>query len=310
MATGNVKPLDVISEEQYEKIKEKQDWRNILSISFNWLQMAVAMVFFFYYPNVVTFLLALVIIGSKQFALAVLAHDAAHNLLFSNNKVNDWAGQWFCAYPIFQDNRVYRPYHLKHHRHTETEEDPDLVLSAPFPITKKSFTRKVFRDLTGITGFRRYGGSLYSIFKTQGDNFFIKISKTSNKLYGFLISNFVIFILISTTMHWSLFLLLWWLPSFTYYSLIIRIRNISEHGVTPGNNYFDNTRTTKSTILTRFLMVPHNVNYHLEHHLFTRCPWYNLPKAHEMLINNGHLDKMCVENSYRDVLRKAVGASQ
>ena len=80
MATGNVKPLDVISEEQYEKIKEKQDWRNILSISFNWLQMAVAMVFFFYYPNVVTFLLALVIIGSKQFALAVLAHDAAHNL--------------------------------------------------------------------------------------------------------------------------------------------------------------------------------------------------------------------------------------
>ena len=57
-------------------------------------------------------------------------------------------------------------------------------------------------------------------------------------------------------------------------------------------------------------MVPHNVNYHLEHHLFTRCPWYNLPKAHEMLINNGHLDKMCVENSYRDVLRKAVGAAQ
>tara|TARA_Y100000741_G_C18121995_1_gene505449 strand:- start:8 stop:820 length:813 start_codon:yes stop_codon:yes gene_type:complete len=270
--------------------------------------MSAAMVFFFFYPNVITFLVALVIIGSKQFALAVLAHEAAHNLLFSNNKVNDWAGQWFCAYPIFQDNRVYRPYHLKHHRHTETEEDPDLVLSAPFPITKNSFTRKVFRDLTGITGLRRYGGSLYSIFKTQGDNFLNKISKTSNKLHGFLISNFVIFILISATMHWSLFLLLWWLPSFTYYSLIIRIRNISEHAVTPGNNFFDNTRTTKSTILTRFLMVPHNVNYHLEHHLFTRCPWYNLPKAHEMLISNGHLDKMCIENSYRDVLKKAVGA--
>ena len=308
MATTSVKPLEVISKEQYEEIKEKQDWRNVLSISSNWLQMSSAMVLFFFYPNVLTFLVALVIIGSRQFALAVLAHDAAHNLLFANNKMNDWAGQWFCAYPVFQDNRVYRPYHLKHHRHTETEDDPDLVLSSPFPITKRSFIRKVFRDLTGITGLRRYWGSLSSIFRTKGDNVFNKISKTSNKLHGFLISNLIIFILISTTMHWSLFLLLWWLPSFTYYSLIIRIRNISEHAVTPGNNDFDNTRTTKSTVLTRFLMVPHNVNYHLEHHLFTRCPWYNLPKAHSMMIENGYEDKMCLETSYKNVLLKAMSA--
>ena len=308
MATSSVKPLEVISKEQYEEIKEKQDWRNVLSISSNWLQMSAAMALFFFYPNVITFLVALVIIGSRQFALAVLAHDAAHNLLFANNKVNDWAGQWFCAYPIFQDNRVYRPYHLKHHRHTETYDDPDLVLSSPFPITKRSFIRKVFRDLTGITGVKRYWGSLSSIFRTKGDNVFNKISKTSNKLHGFLISNLIIFVLISTTMHWSLFLLLWWLPSFTYYSLIIRIRNISEHAVTPGNNDFDNTRTTKSTVLTRFLMVPHNVNYHLEHHLFTRCPWYNLPKAHSMMIENGYEDKMCLETSYKKVLSKAVSA--
>ena len=308
MATSSVKPLEVISKEQYEEIKEKQDWRNIFSISSNWLQMSAAMALFFFYPNVITFLVALVIIGSRQFALAVLAHDAAHNLLFANNKVNDWAGQWFCAYPIFQDNRVYRPYHLKHHRHTETDDDPDLVLSSPFPITKRSFIRKVFRDLTGITGVKRYWGSLSSIFRTKGDNVFNKISKTSNKLHGFLISNLIIFVLISTTMHWSLFLLLWWLPSFTYYSLIIRIRNISEHAVTPGNNDFDNTRTTKSTVLTRFLMVPHNVNYHLEHHLFTRCPWYNLPKAHSMMIENGYEDKMCLETSYKNVLLKAMSA--
>ena len=308
MAVSSVKPLEVISKEQYEEIKEKQDWRNVLSISSNWLQMSAAMALFFFYPNVITFLVALVIIGSRQFALAVLAHDAAHNLLFANNKVNDWAGQWFCAYPIFQDNRVYRPYHLKHHRHTETDDDPDLVLSSPFPITKRSFIRKVFRDLTGITGVKRYWGSLSSIFRTKGDNVFNKISKTSNKLHGFLISNLIIFVLISTTMHWSLFLLLWWLPSFTYYSLIIRIRNISEHAVTPGNNDFDNTRTTKSTVLTRFLMVPHNVNYHLEHHLFTRCPWYNLPKAHSMMIENGYEDKMCLETSYKKVLLKAVSA--
>ena len=31
-------------------------------------------------------------------------------------------------------------------------------------------------------------------------------------------------------------------------------------------------------------------------------------KMNQMLIKNGHLEKMCIENSYRDVLRKAVGA--
>ncbi len=308
MVTPSVKPLDLISKDQYEEIKKKEDWRNVLSITLSWLQMIAAITLFYLFPNIFTFLTAVIIVGSRQFSLAVLAHDGAHHLLFSNSRVNDWATQWLCSYPIFTDNRVYRPYHFNHHRYTETQEDPDLVLSAPFPVTKKSFTRKVLRDLTGRTGLRRYGGAISSILKTKGNNLFDKQLKILEKIHGFLLTNLFIFLFLSLTMHWSVFFLLWWLPAFTYYSLIIRIRNIAEHAVTPGNNDFDNTRTTKSSLFTRLLMVPHNVNYHLEHHLFTRCPWYNLPKAHQMLIDNGYANKMCIENSYSDVLKKAVGA--
>ena len=305
MAISSVKPLEVISKEQYEEIKEKKDWRNVLSISSNWLQMSAAMTLFFFYPNVITFLVALVIIGSRQFALAVLAHDAAHNLLFANNKVNDWTAQWLCAYPIFQDNRVYRPYHLKHHRFTETEEDPDLVLSAPFPITKYSFARKMMRDLLGITGYKRYKGTLQSILRSEEPISKSRLKKLWFKIHGFLVTNIIIFILVSAFLHWSLFFLLWWLPSLTYYSLIIRIRNIAEHSVTNGDNDFNNTRTTKASLFLKYFLVPFNVNYHLEHHLFIRCPWYNLPKAHKMLLDGGYADKMCIENSYVSVLRKA-----
>ena len=46
-----------------------------------------------------------------------------------------------------------------------TDKDPDLALSAPFPITKKSFFRKVTRDLLGMTGYRRYSQAILSIFK-------------------------------------------------------------------------------------------------------------------------------------------------
>ena len=171
------KPLDLLSKEQLKEIREKKDWINVVSISLNWLQIIFSMALFFYFPNVLTFLLAVIIIGSRQFALAVLAHEGAHNLLFTNEKINDFASQWFCAFPIFSDNRPYRPYHLAHHRFTESENDPDLSLSAPFPITKASFRRKVVRDLTGQTGFRRYSIALKSIFSSEADNFTGRIKK-------------------------------------------------------------------------------------------------------------------------------------
>ena len=299
------KPLDLLSKEELKVIRKKRDWINVVSVSLNWLQIIAAMALFFYFPNVLTFLLSVVVIGSRQFALAVLAHDGAHNLLFFNEKINDFASQWFCAFPLFSDNRPYRPYHLAHHRFTESENDPDLSLSAPFPITKASFRRKVIRDLTGQTGFKRYSIALKSIFSSEADNFAGRIKKISDKISGFFISNLVIFSLIAIFSHWSIYFLLWWIPAFTYYSLIVRIRNIAEHSVTPGDTNLNNTRTTKASLLTRYLLVPHHVNFHLEHHLFTNCPWYNLPKVHEMLKGEPLRDKMCIEESYFSVLRKA-----
>jgi len=301
-----IKPQDLLDASQLSEIRNKHDYRNVFALMFDWGLMALGFYIFYYFPSLATFILSVIIIGSRQFALAVLAHDGAHNLLFSNSKVNDFISQWFCAYPIFQDNRVYRPYHLKHHRFTETEEDPDIVLSAPFPISKKSFFRKVIRDLTGVTGFKRYTSSIVSIFNTDASSASEKLIKIWNKIHGFLITNLFIFAFVSVFFHWSLYFLLWWVPAFTYYSLIIRIRNIAEHCVTPGDSDFDKTRTTRASPIVRFMMAPHRVNFHLEHHLFMMCPWYNLPKAHSMMIENGYRDKMCLENSYRSVLTKAV----
>ena len=308
MEATKTKPLDLLDKRQLSQIREKNDFRNIFALCLDWGLIVFGLSIFYYYPSALTFISAVILIGSRQFALAVLVHDGAHNLLFSNLKVNDFFSQWLCAYPIFQDNRVYRPYHLKHHRFTETKDDPDLALSAPFPITKKSFLRKILRDLTGITGFRRYSQALLSILSTGGDTTYSKMKGIWFKIHGFIITNTLIFMAISISFHWSLYFLLWWLPAFTYYSLIIRIRNIAEHCVTSGSTDLDNTRTTLTNPIVRFMMAPHRVNYHLEHHLFMMCPWYNLPKAHTMMIENGYKNKMCIENSYRTVLMKATNA--
>ena len=47
-------------------------------------------------------------------------------------------------------------------------------------------------------------------------------------------------------------------------------------------------------------------NYHLEHHLVGNCPQYNLPIAHQMLVDKGYLPRMEVQSGYPAVLRLAV----
>ena len=79
--------------------------------------------------------------------------------------INEWIGQWLCAVPVGADLASYRSYHLQHHKFTQQPEDPDLSLSAPFPITKESYTRKAIRDLTGQTFVKQRLPLFLSLFR-------------------------------------------------------------------------------------------------------------------------------------------------
>jgi fatty acid desaturase len=92
--------------------------------------------------------------------------------------------------------------------------------------------------------------------------------------------------------------------------LISRIRNIAEHAVVPDNDDpLRNTRTTLLGPLTRLLVAPYWVNYHLEHHLFLFVPCWRLPQAHKVLIAKGYGPQMELRRGYRDVLRRAASAT-
>lgn len=74
------------------------------------------------------------VVGNCRLRLFILVHEAAHGLLHPSRLVNDWVARWFCGYAL----RVYRPYPLQHHRFVQQSEDPDLALSALFPISRGS----------------------------------------------------------------------------------------------------------------------------------------------------------------------------
>ena len=149
------KAADYLSQEQIRAVGKRSNSLGALLILHAWALILGTMALFVWWPNPFTFLLAIMVIGTRQLGLAILMHDAAHGLLFENRQLNEWAGDWLCAAPVFTSLHLYRPYHLQHHRHTQQAEDPDLGLSRPFPITRKSLRRKIVRDLTGQTAFQR-----------------------------------------------------------------------------------------------------------------------------------------------------------
>ena len=149
------KVSELLTPEQVRSLRGKSDLVGALLVLHAWGLIAGSMALFVWWPNPLTFVLAVMVIGTRQLGLAILMHDAAHGLLFANRRLNEWVGTWLCAAPIFTSLTLYRPYHLTHHRHTQQAEDPDLGLSAPFPITRGSLWRKISRDLTGRTAYQR-----------------------------------------------------------------------------------------------------------------------------------------------------------
>ena len=54
--------------------------------------IALAIIVFSIWPNIFTFILAVMIIGSRQLGLAILMHDSAHRALFANDLLNEKIG--------------------------------------------------------------------------------------------------------------------------------------------------------------------------------------------------------------------------
>src|SRR5690349_2051240 len=148
-------PTKDFTREEMAAVRARSDVTGLLCVAHAWLVIGAAMAVYAIWPNPLTFVVAVIIIGGRQLGLAILMHDAAHGVLMRTRRLNEWVGQWLCAYPVLGNMITYRHYHLMHHRRTQQPDDPDIGLSAPFPITRTSFKRKMIRDITGQTGIKQ-----------------------------------------------------------------------------------------------------------------------------------------------------------
>ncbi|MDB5489531.1 MAG: fatty acid desaturase [Reyranella sp.] len=302
---------DFLTLEQTRRLGAKSNLVGALLVLHAWALIAGSMALFAWWPNPFTLLLGVIVIGGRQLGLAILMHDAAHGLLFADRRLNEWVGSWLCAFPVFTSLVLYRPYHLQHHRFTQQVEDPDLGLSAAFPIGRTSLRRKIVRDLTGQTAYLRRGEQIRRAMGPAETPLATRLGNLWHKEKGSLVVNLVLFAGLSAMGYWWLYPVMWLLPLATWYQLVSRIRNIAEHAMVPDNDDpLRNTRTTYANPLMRLLVAPYWVNYHLEHHLFMFVPCWRLPQAHRALLDSGRRLSMELQPGYLAVLKAATsGAS-
>jgi len=300
-----------LTSEEIRPIAARSDIAGVLLVCHAYAVIGLALALFAIFPNPVTFLLAVAVIGSRQLGLAILMHEAAHSALFKTRAANEFAGIWLCGAPILAEMIGYRHYHLTHHRNTQQEGDPDLVLSRPFPTTRKSLVRKFLRDLTGQTGIKLLIRQISTHFRLAGDHEAIEAAEKSGAqafkggtLLAPLIANAVIFLALWIVGAWWWWVAFWFLPLMTWFQLVLRVRNIAEHGATEfSDNALQNVRTTLAGPVMRLFLAPYWVNYHLEHHLIMHVPCWKLPRLHAAMLEKGHGKKMRISDNYWQVLR-------
>jgi fatty acid desaturase len=291
----------------------RSDLAGTLLILHCWGVIVAAIALYALWPNPLTAILAVLLIGSRQLGLAILMHEAAHNAMFKTLWLNEWVGTWLCGWPIMADLAAYRSYHLTHHRFTQTDKDPDIVLSEKFPTSRASLKRKFIRDLTGQTGIKQLASQIMTFVRLAGDDDAIMAAKRdaaqafkSNTIYTAFPVFFGIALAISLIGDWWWGIAFWILPYLTWFQFVLRVRNIAEHGATEmSGNPLSNVRTTLAGPLAKTFLAPYWVNYHLEHHMVMHVPCWRLPRMHDLLVEKGLGDKMNVAPNYGAALAEA-----
>jgi fatty acid desaturase len=200
--------------------------------------------------------------------LSVSLHEASHRLLLRNGVLNDLIG-FLCGIPVLIPVSAFRTNHRLHHLRRGDHGDPaqetlDFALLRTLPAYCLGLFIKSFGFATVLPVIAIVKASARTRRRTLGEYALLMavVGWTSVR--------------IPLPMLWCV-----WLKPLLLTALFSQLRAVAEHGLTTKGNVFTASRTVVSNQVVRFLMC--NINYHLEHHLFPRVPWYNLRRAHALL---------------------------
>ena len=264
--------------------------RNALTVASVWVWVAVIIGAAVRIDRWWAYLAAFVMMGPVYARFAILMHESAHNLLFSNRRVNDFVGTWLVAYPSWTPISLYRRGHFSHHREEFGPNEPDIAFYGGYPCDRRSLARRLVRDAVGISGWKNLVPLVTSVRSPAYRKVSLSILGVQALLWG---------LFWAATGSWWVYPLLWWLPWMTQWRVLNRLRAIAEHGGLEASR--DRRATTHNVHqhwIARFWFVPYNTGWHLAHHVDMGVPWRNLPRFHEELVRAGYITERITYPGY------------
>jgi fatty acid desaturase len=265
------------------EISRPSNFHGIVSLVFDYAVMACAMGVAIWSGHMWALIAAVVIIGSRQHALLVLMHDAAHFRLLKSRHWNDRVANFFCVWPFFATIEAYRRSHLEHHNFLNTDRDPDWVRKIESPAWDFP---KTYGAIALILAGQLLGGGLIDLASRV---LRLNSSATRGVRSRYFHWNRVLFYAalaggLTWFGCWSWYLKLWLMPFATYLPFVLRLRSIAEHLGLPQDSEFSKSRHVNARWLERFLFAPHQVYCHTAHHLFPSVPFFQLTRLHRSLM--------------------------
>jgi fatty acid desaturase len=300
----NLKTL--LSPDEYRAVTTGSDGRGALLVLCQWALVIAIFAGVAMWTNPLTVVLAIWLLGGRQLGFGVLTHECGHRTLFRSQRLNDLVGTWLVAPPTFNNMQAYMRGHLQHHRLAGTPDDPDLPNYRDYPIPRARLRRKILRDLCGRTGWRTVRGIGRGLYRIRS----LPPDARASLLRGAALNLLMLAVMTAGGAPW---LYLLWAAAFVFVNpLVSRIRQIAEHGAVP--DLYDpdprsNTRTLEAGWLARLVFCPHQVNYHLEHHLLASVPIYRLKTLHRLLKARGYYQQTDFPRSYWQLLRQVTDGS-
>lgn len=260
------------------------NWRGVIAVATDYLLIAAAVVAA--RQSAWLWPLSILVIGSRQRALASLLHDSCHKTLAHNRALNDLLGRWLAGLPIFQSYRAYSSSHVfRHHVHLgNAEHDPDYqqyIGTGLFRVRDRlDFVGHVLRTLLlmNIGSYARYL-ILQRLAAIRG---------SAVECAGLVIVQAAIAVALTYAAGPAGYFLFWLLPLLTSFQIIGWLSEISEHypRIRTATQPVRMSRNRFPALIERLFVGHHGDNYHLVHHLFVGIPFWNLPAAHAVLMDD------------------------
>jgi fatty acid desaturase len=268
----------MLAPSRVKELSQLQPGRAARDIALSWALIVASWALVAWRTEWWTIIPAVVVIGTRYYALFVIGHDALHRRLHPDRATNDLISDIFIFAPLGAITRLNNRNHLAHHQHLATELDPDRHKHACF---NKTDLTELLGYLSGITSIVR---SARHVFLPSGrqpaggardDGYSPRDLGILAGVQAVLIGG------LSLVFGWWGWLLLWVTPVYMFTYLGDSIRSFAEHSHPQNDVAADEHRllTYDSNVIERAFFAPMNMNYHAAHHLWVSIPYYNLPTA-------------------------------